>query len=716
MKKLHLICNAHLDPIWQWTWDEGIAAAISTFQSAVNLAEEFDYIFCHNESLLYEVIEKQEPALFARIQKLVKEGKWAITGGWYLQPDCNLPCGEGFIRQIKVGQDYFREKFGVQPTIATNYDSFGHSIGLVQIMKKCGYQGYLICRPNPLTQFDYPARFFEWTSPDGSSILVSNGCSYNSAMGKVTEKIQNVLDGLYVGMLGAENVAEEKQETEEIDFVLWGVGNHGGGPSRKDLRDIEQFTLSEVELFHSTPEKLFSDSIKINGEVKQSLENCMPGCYSSMARIKQSYREAENMFFATEKLLAVAKAQGLKMDLSDYAVAEKKLLLAQFHDILPGTGVEEAEKDGLELLGMVKKIVKDYRTGAFLYLALQTGKAKDGEYPVCVFNYMPYFVQTPVEVEFMLSDQNWSDDMVYTPHIFLDGEELPCQQIKEASTLNLDWRKRIVFEAPLKPLSVTRFSVYFELEKAKSKKIEQKSLDFYLANNPLLREPVKLELYDDSADPWAMSMEELETLGKHRKTFRLMSKKQAREFCALDGEIEPVHVIEKGDIFTAIEGLYSLGKTNGVIEYRFYNNHPFIDLKVTVEFADKNKLVRLKIPMPSGIPLGDGPYIVEDKPCDNKEATFQKWFGVKQKSGKIFAVINDGVYSGKTDGKYLYLTLLRGSGYCFHPIGNRELYPQDRYLPRIDNGRYVFHLRIYCGDLLQVCAQAELFNQKPYGP
>ena len=140
--------------------------------------------------------------MFADIQRLVRSGKWAITGGWYLQPDCNLPCGEGFVRQIKAGQKYFLEKFGAKPTVATNYDSFGHSLGLVQIMKKCGYRGYLICRPKTVTQFDYPSRFFEWISPDGSSIVVSNGGSYMSSLGKATEKIKKVADGLYVGIFG----------------------------------------------------------------------------------------------------------------------------------------------------------------------------------------------------------------------------------------------------------------------------------------------------------------------------------------------------------------------------------------------------------------------------------------------------------------------------------------------------------------------------------
>ena len=111
MKRLHLICNAHIDPIWQWEWEEGASATLSTFQSAANLAKDFDYIFCHNEVTLYKYTEKYAPALFEEIKKLVKQGKWHIMGGWYLQPDCVMPCGEGIVRQIREGEIYFEEKF-----------------------------------------------------------------------------------------------------------------------------------------------------------------------------------------------------------------------------------------------------------------------------------------------------------------------------------------------------------------------------------------------------------------------------------------------------------------------------------------------------------------------------------------------------------------------------------------------------------------------------
>ncbi len=149
-KRIHLLCNAHLDPCWLWEWEEGAGEAISTFHTAVQLCREFDnFIFNHNEAILYKWVENFVPELFENIRELVTQGKWHIMGGWFLQPDCNLPSGESIIRQILIGKSYFKEKFGVEPTSAINFDPFGHSRGLVQILKKSGYNSYLFGRPHP---------------------------------------------------------------------------------------------------------------------------------------------------------------------------------------------------------------------------------------------------------------------------------------------------------------------------------------------------------------------------------------------------------------------------------------------------------------------------------------------------------------------------------------------------------------------------------------
>ena len=117
---LHLICNAHLDPVWLWEWEEGAAAAISTFRTAADLCEEFDgFVFNHNEALLYQWVEEYEPELFQRIQRLVRSGKWHVMGGWHLQPDCNMPSGESFVRQALTGGATSGETGVVSPPRST---------------------------------------------------------------------------------------------------------------------------------------------------------------------------------------------------------------------------------------------------------------------------------------------------------------------------------------------------------------------------------------------------------------------------------------------------------------------------------------------------------------------------------------------------------------------------------------------------------------------
>ena len=215
MKKLHLICNSHIDPVWMWDWEEGLGEAISTFYQAEQFLREYDYIFNHNEALLYEFVEEKDPELFAAIREQVRAGKWHVMGGWYLQPDCNLPSGEAFVRQISLGRSYFQEKFGIRPTTAINFDSFGHSVGLVQILKKCGFDSYLFCRPMP-EMLTLPAREFVWVGKDGSRVKASrveDESIYCSGFGTALTDIQR---------------KAAVCEDSDVGVALWGVGNHGG--------------------------------------------------------------------------------------------------------------------------------------------------------------------------------------------------------------------------------------------------------------------------------------------------------------------------------------------------------------------------------------------------------------------------------------------------------------------------------------------------------
>lgn len=194
--------------MWQWEWEEGAAEALSTFRIAADFFDKFhNFVFCHNEALLYKWIEEYDKELFTKIQKFVKEKKWHIMGGWQLQPDCNMPSGEMFFRQIMTGRKYFLEKFDSVPTVAVNVDPFGHNRGLVQIMNKCGYKGYLFMRPHE--EFIHlPKNEFKWVGYDDSELTAVRTPSYNSAKGKATQKINEYI---------------EKLGENEFNICFWGM-------------------------------------------------------------------------------------------------------------------------------------------------------------------------------------------------------------------------------------------------------------------------------------------------------------------------------------------------------------------------------------------------------------------------------------------------------------------------------------------------------------
>ena len=342
MKKLFMVCNAHLDPVWLWNWQEGAAAAIATFRTAADICEESEgFVFCHNEALLYSWVEEYEPALFQRIRRLVEAKKWHIMGGWYLQPDCNLPSGESILRQIIAGKRYFMEKFHAAPTVAVNFDTFGHSRGLVQILRKCGYTGYLFMRPGK-ELLELPSRNIRWRGFDGSEILAHRlDCSYGSAMGHAAQD--------------AESWCRD-EASESISLFTWGVGNHGGGPSRRDVAELDRWIHAQpqIQAVHSTPEAFFQalEDESVDAPVfAGDLRPVFVGCYTAQARVKQLHRELENHLFAAEKLLTAAAVQGLTAYPSaQLHEAEQDLLFAEFHDILPGTTIQECEADSIGVL------------------------------------------------------------------------------------------------------------------------------------------------------------------------------------------------------------------------------------------------------------------------------------------------------------------------------------------------------------------------------
>lgn len=721
MKEMHLLCNAHLDPVWLWQRPEGVAEAISTFRVAAAFCEEYDgFIFNHNESLLYEWIEEHEPELFKKIQRLVSEGKWHIMGGWYLQPDCTMPCGESFIRQIETGNRYFIEKFSIKPTCAINFDPFGHTRGLVQILKKCGYDSYIVTRAG----IPVPERDFLWKGFDGSEIVGHKANGYGTGMGKVLDKLNSCLKNEY--------------SDNGINLMLWGIGNHGGGPSRIDLEALKEYSNEhpELKLTHSYCEKYIStvDKRKLR-VIDTSLVHCMVGCYTTMSRIKKLHRMLENELSVTEKMLAASKVE---YDREEFKKAEKALLFCEFHDILPGTAIKNAEEDSVRVLSYGLEITNRLKTKAFFALCSGQKKANDGEIPILIFNPNPYTVTDVFEAEFQLSDQNWTENEVTVISVRdEDGNYLPSQNEKESSSLNLDWRKRVAFCGTLKPMSITRFDC--ELHKKSLPKREIKECtqtdDCFVFDNGQMQLRInkttglidkyavdgvdllkkgsgKILVYDDSEDPWAMETDDFKNLVGE---FKLLSDDETNRFNGYEKASYPnVRVIENGDARLKVQATFGYKESFAVITYSVPKEKAVVDIAIKLLSNNVNKMYKLCFETEFENPLfmGQTAFGKEELLGDENEVTYQKWCGFF-KDDKCFAVLNNGTYGGSMKENKLNISLLRTPVYSAHPICDRALTDDDRCHDHIDMGEREFTFRL-TADKKTLERDAESYNQKPF--
>lgn len=324
---VHMIGNAHIDPVWLWPWQAGVDEVLATFRSAADRCEEYpDFIFTRGESWTYEWVERLDPALFRRVRKLVEWGQWHITGGQYLQPDCNLPTAAGFRRCIAEGQRYFRDRFGINPVVGYNVDSFGHAASLPDLYAEMGYLGYCFQRPRP-TQMELPGHTFRWVGAQGGELVGARIVPLyvtrsDDLWGQITLAIESADPGIGHVM------------------CFYGVGNHGGGPTKANIEFIRENrkAFPGARLEFSTPER-FVRAVKgcRLPVVKGELQHCFPGCYSVMHDIKQRQ-------FRGERLLERAEATVRLLDPPERPAAEKRireawrdLLFTQFHDILAGT-------------------------------------------------------------------------------------------------------------------------------------------------------------------------------------------------------------------------------------------------------------------------------------------------------------------------------------------------------------------------------------------
>src|SRR5688500_16747778 len=248
----HLIPNAHLDPVWLWDWREGLNEGLITCRTVLDLMDaDKQLTFIRGETAIYEHIERTDPKTFSRIKRYVKSGRWDPVGGTVIQPAPKLPDTETFARHFLHGQQYLKSRFGKTSRVAWAADSFGHSAGLPEIFAAAGIEYFAFTRPSPkFVPIESPA--FWWEGPGGSRVL-----AYRPPIGwygvereEMTRRMDAYLEAAIKSPLG--NVA-----------CFFGLGNHGGGPTRRHLKEIRTWAKQhqQVRVVFSGLHKFF-DALK----------------------------------------------------------------------------------------------------------------------------------------------------------------------------------------------------------------------------------------------------------------------------------------------------------------------------------------------------------------------------------------------------------------------------------------------------------------------
>lgn len=464
----HLLANAHLDPVWLWDWREGLNEGTTTVRTILDLMEsDPDLTLIRGEASIYQHIESTDPETFERIGKMVKAGRWDVVGGTYVQPDTNLPATETLVRHFTTAQRYFKSTFGSAPRIAWLADSFGHSAGLPEILSKAGMTGFAFTRPEaPQMTLENPA--FWWEGPAGSRVLAYRPLVgwYGANRDEMERRLDGTLEA--AGKYPMRNVG-----------LFYGLGNHGGGPSRRQLDEIRAWAQKHpgVKLVHSGLHRFFDALANEESQRKTpypvkrgELNFCLRGCYASVAKFKYPYRRTEAQLVRAEKTASViqAKLGGSNPDLDR---AWKAVLFNSFHDILPGSSIERAYEDQTAWLGSAYHDAQRAEFEAVNQLANQIDTSvpkAEGDHPtrvpLLVWNPHPHEYSGPVELEAALDYRplfRYQDRENDVPVEFFDhaGKAVPFQIIRNEHSAMTDvpWRKRVVFLAKLPPMG---WSVY----------------------------------------------------------------------------------------------------------------------------------------------------------------------------------------------------------------------------------------------------------------
>jgi alpha-mannosidase len=408
----HLTGNSHIDAAWLWPWTESVDVVKRTFGTALQLMYEYpEYTYTQSAAAYNEWLAQKYPEMNAEIAQRIKEGRWEIVGGMWVEPDLNMPDGESLVRQLLVGKRWYKQAYGVDVRVGWNPDTFGYTWQLPQIYKKSGIDYFVTQKMAWNDTNQLPFKFFWWQSPDGSKVLTYFPHDYAN-------------DNLNPVRLARDFTIAQKQAAGLTDLMdLYGIGDHGGGPTRAILDEgrhwaypslpayvmpkiefgtaLPYFTALEKQIAPDspvwdypsiakgyTPPPPVASMVNIPTWKSELYFEYHRGVMTTQANHKKNMRESEVAMLDAEKWASLAWLDGKSYPAAELTEDWKKVLFNQFHDLAAGSGIGVIYKDAQKDYDVVRWSTNEISSGALRALTdkIDTETKDADSIPIVVFN------------------------------------------------------------------------------------------------------------------------------------------------------------------------------------------------------------------------------------------------------------------------------------------------------------------------------------------
>ena len=333
--KLILTGHAHLDMDWMWSYQETVASTLATFRTVLNLMEQYpQFHFSQSQASVYKMVEEYDPDMMQQIIERIREGRWEVTATAWVETDKNMPSTESLLRHIRYTKNYLSEVWGIDPDsleVDFSPDTFGHSAFIPEIDCFGGVRYMYHCRA-----LDGDPSLYRWRAPSGRELLVyREQYWYNSG---ITPKIG----------LGLIDISKTCGGFK-TGLIVYGVGDHGGGPTRRDIENAIEMQSWPVwpQVKFGTFREFFHEAESVREQfpvLDREINYIFTGCYTTQTRIKAANRRAEALLDDAERWMSFS---GQRFDRVRHEQAWQNVLYAHFHDIITGSCVQDTRENAL---------------------------------------------------------------------------------------------------------------------------------------------------------------------------------------------------------------------------------------------------------------------------------------------------------------------------------------------------------------------------------